>query len=168
MQDNFSTIRITDSRISTITDKPSIGVYGSGADITKQSYNATSISNSNLIFSCPIPSPNILIDREIYIQAYLYFTVRIAGGVANGEKAFNPGYNALQSFPLNQSFLNSSVINNNTSVSLQSQAIVPQLLQLTDPKTLCRYNLQTAAYPDKNYLYYQNASGTTNNPIADY
>ena len=37
MQDNFSTIRITDSRISTITDKPSIGVYGSGADITKQS-----------------------------------------------------------------------------------------------------------------------------------
>ena len=168
MQDNFSTIRITDSRISTITDKPSIGVYGSGADITKQSYNATSISNSNLIFSCPIPSPNILIDREIYIQADMYFTVRIAGGVANGEKAFNPGYNALQSFPLNQSFLNSSVIINNTSVSLQSQAIVPQLLQLTDPKTLCRYNLQTAAYPDKNYLYYQNASGTTNNPIADY
>jgi len=35
MQDNFSTIRITDSRIYTITDKPAIGVYGSGADITK-------------------------------------------------------------------------------------------------------------------------------------
>ena len=57
MQDNFSTIRITDSRISTITDKPAIGVYGSGADITKQAYNATSANNSTLIFSCPIPSP---------------------------------------------------------------------------------------------------------------
>ena len=28
--------------------------------------------------------------------------------------------------------------------------------------------MQTPAYPDKNYLYYQNAQGTTNNPIADY
>ena len=173
MQDNFSTIRITDSRISTITDKPAIGVYGSGADITKQSYNATSISNSALIFSCPIPSPNILIDREIYIKADMYFTVRIgsatvAGGVPTGAMAYMPGFNALQSFPLNQSFLNSSVIVNNTNVSLQSQAIIPQLLQLTDAKTLCKYNLQTAAYPDKNYLYYQDAKGTTNNPIADY
>ena len=150
MQDNFSTIRITDSRISTITDKPAIGVYGSGADITKQSYNATSISNSALIFSCPIPSPNILIDREIYIKADMYFTVRIgslttSGGVEADAMAYMPGYNALQSFPLNQSFLNSSVIVNNTNVSLQSQAIIPQLLQLTDAKTLCKYNLQTAA-----------------------
>jgi len=173
LADNFSTIRITDSRISTITDKPAIGVYGSGADITKQAYNATSISNSALIFACPIPSPNILIDREIYIKADMYFTVRIgsatvAGGVPAGVLAFCPGFNALQSFPLNQSFLNSSVIVNNTNVSLQSQAIIPQLLQLTDAKTLCKYNLQTAAYPDKNYLYYQNAAGTTNNPIADY
>ena len=174
-KDNFSTIRITDSRISTITDQPVIGVFGSGADITKQAYNATSISNSALIFSCPIPSPNILIDREIYIQADMYFTVSIGsagagngGNVPAGTLAFNPGYNALQSFPLNQSFLNSSVIINNTNVSLQSQAIVPQLLQLTDCKTLCKYNLQTAAYPDKNYLYYNNSTLTSNNPIGDY
>ena len=131
MQDNFSTIRITDSRISTITDKPAIGVYGSGADITKQAYNATSTSNSALIFSCPIPSPNILIDREIYIKADLYFTLNITG-VVTGQSAYNPGFNALQSFPLNQSFLNSSVIINNTNVSLQSQAIIPQLLATTD------------------------------------
>jgi len=93
-KDNFSTIRITDSRISTITDQPVIGVFGSGADITKQAYNATSISNSALIFSCPIPSPNILIDREIYIQADMYFTVRIgdagnAGHVPVGSTAYS-------------------------------------------------------------------------------
>ena len=97
----------------------------------------------------------------------MYFTLNITG-VTAAASAYNPGFNALQSFPLNQSFLNSSVIINNTNVSLQSQAIIPQLLQLTDPKTLCKYNLQTPAYPDKNYLYYQNAKGTTNNPIADY
>ena len=97
----------------------------------------------------------------------MYFTLNITGVPLNGT-AYNPGLNALQSFPLNQSFLNSSVIINNTNVSLQSQAIIPQLLQLTDPKTLCKYNLQTPAYPDKNYLYYQNAVATTNNPIADY
>lgn len=167
MSENFSTVRIADPRISTITNKSEVGVYSSGSEITVQNYNATSFSNNSWVFTCPIPSPSIIIDREAYIAAQVYFTVSLKG-VAVNAYAYQCGQDAFQAFPLNQIFQNSSCTINNSNISLASSQIIPHLIQLEKPEVLCKYNLETPCYPDKSYLYYKNAVGTSNNPLSGY
>ena len=117
---DFIPVLIEDSRISRITDKIHYGVTSSGSQNTFQQFQATSASNSALIFSIQIPSENIGISREVLLQTDLTFTVNI-GNVPENETAFQYALtDCLGAMPLHSLFTTQQLTINNVSSSVNT------------------------------------------------
>jgi hypothetical protein len=87
MSDNFSTVLVEDSRLSGLTDKVKYAVVKGGANITQASFNAISATGSQIVFNCPVPSENIVIDRRVMFTSQVNLTLTI-GSTLNTS----PGY----------------------------------------------------------------------------
>jgi len=170
----FGTCLIVDPIIGDITPELVYAVQSGAAQKTAQSFQATSASNSSIVFSIQVPSENIVVDRAVTVSATVYLTVNIGnattgGGVAPGELAFNLGLtDSLQAFPLNKLFTTCQSTINNVSVSSNEQDIVDALLRMNNSRELYRYNSTTTSLPDQAYLNYEDAVLANNNPLASY
>ena len=183
---SFKTVLVSDPRISTCTDRLDIGVFSSASEITINSFKANSVGPSNVTFQCNIPSPSTIIDRNIYIGATVNFQITIGPAGVNsanvvtsnlltgaqipaGQLAIDiGGTDALQAFPLNQLFTNSSVTINNSSTSIQTQSVLQALLRSSSAKVLAKYNGGCPALSDRFYLNYADALDNANsNVLAD-
>ena len=165
---DFSLVKIPDERIAGCTDKLQMGVFSSGADVTKNGFNAISASNSAISFNIPVGSQSLILDRHITMEATAYWQLTI-GGIAQNANALNIGVNtALQAFPLNSLFLTCSSQINNSNTSIQSQNIAPLILRMTDQYNLSKQNGGTPNYIDKYFLDYTDASGATTNMLGSY
>ena len=124
MAESFKTVLIKDSRIADLTSDEVYGVVAGGSQSTQQQIAATSASGSSLVFQVQVPSENIVIDRNVLIQANLDFFINISGlynggAIPAGVQVFDYGSSdALQVFPLNELFTTSSCTINNTNVSV--------------------------------------------------
>ena len=169
--DSFRTVLIKDSRIADITDKEIYGVMSGGAQSTQQQIAATSASTSSLVFQVQVPSENIVIDRNVLIQASLSFNINIsaASDVPAGDLAFDYGStDAFQVFPLNSLFTTSSCTINNTNVSANTQDIFAQLTRMNSARELYRYNSTSPSLPDSQWGKYSDAIEATNNPLGGF
>lgn len=170
----FGTCLIVDPVIGDITPELVYAVQTGAAQKTAQSFQATSASNSSIVFSIQVPSENIVVDRAVTVSAQVYLTVNIGtaangAGVPPGELAFNLGLtDSLQAFPLNKLFTTAQATINNVSVSSNEQDIVDALLRMNNSRELYRYNSTTTSLPDQAYLNYQDAVLANNNPLASY
>ena len=170
----FGTCLIVDPVIGDITPELVYAVQTGAAQKTAQSFQATSASNSSIVFSIQVPSENIVVDRAVTVSAQVYLTINIGtaavgAGVPAGELAFNLGLtDSLQAFPLNKLFTTAQSTINNVSVSSNEQDIVDALLRMNNSRELYRYNSTTTSLPDQAYLNYQDAVLANNNPLASY
>ena len=142
-----------------------------GAQSTQQQIAATSASTSSLVFQVQVPSENIVIDRNVLIQASLSFNITIsaASQVPDGELAFDYGStDAFQVFPLNSLFTTSSCTINNTNVSANTQDIFAQLTRMNSARELYRYNSTSPSLPDSQWGKYSDAVNATNNPLGGF
>jgi hypothetical protein len=142
-----------------------------GAQSTQQQIAATSASTSSLVFQVQVPSENIVIDRNVLIQANLSFTITIpaSANVPDGELAFDYGKtDALQVFPLNSLFTTSSCTINNTNVSANTQDIFPQITRMNSARELYRYNSTSPSLPDSQWGAYKDAVDALNNPLGGF
>jgi hypothetical protein len=57
---------------------------------------------------------------------------------------------------------------NNTTVSINTQDIMPSILRMNDSRELYRYNSTTPSLPDQAYYNYSDAAFSSNNPVATY
>jgi hypothetical protein len=166
--DSFKTVLIKDARIADITSQEVYGVVSGGAQSTQQQIAATSASTSSLVFQVQVPSENIVIDRNVMLQASLSFTIELTN-VDPGDTAFNYGVtDAMQVFPLNSLFTTSSCTINNTNVSANTQDIFAQLTRMNSARELYRYNSTSPSLPDSQWGNYANAVGSTNNPLGGF
>jgi hypothetical protein len=170
----FGTCLIVDPVIGDITPELTYAVQTGAAQKTAQSFQATSASNSSIVFSIQVPSENIVVDRAVSVSAQVYLTINIGSAAAGanvppGELAFNLGLtDSLQAFPLNKLFTTCQATINNVSVSSNEQDIVDALLRMNNSRELYRYNSTTTSLPDQAYLNYQDAVLANNNPLASY
>ena len=184
---NFKTVKISDERISNCTDKLDVGVFSGPAETTMNKFKANSASASSWTFQVNIPSPNIVIDRNLYVGTTVNFVIKIGPvGVAQADQqppankltgAQIPagqlcidigGSDALQAFPLNQLFTTSSVTINNSATSVQTQSILQALLRSSSAKKLAKYNGGSPALSDRFYLNYTDGVDTAaSNVLAD-
>ena len=166
---DFKLVKVPDERISGCSDVLTMGVMSSGSEITKQSFNAISSSNSSINFNIPIGSQSLIIDRKVTVQTDVYWQLTIGPGVANGQDALTLGKDSLQAFPLNSIFLTSNSQINTSNTSVQSQQIAPLIQRMTDQLTLAKSNPGCPNNIDK---YYQSlvdmATGGSNNAMAPY
>ena len=168
MSDLFKTVLVKDSIIGDITSDMDYAVQSGASQTTYQPFPATSASNSALIFNVQVPSENVVLGRDILISTGITFTLT-AGGVIAGDPAIDLGNtDALQAFPFN-SLLNTATAQiNNTTVSINTQDVLPSILRMNNSRELYRYNSMTPSLPDQAYAQYADAIGTNNNPLASY
>lgn len=171
---SFGTCLITDPVIGDITPELVYAIQSGAAQKTAQSFQATSASNSSIVFSIQVPSENIVVDRAVKISATINLTIQIGSPtqgayVPVGQLAWNLGLtDSLQSFPLNKLFSTIQATINNVSVSSNEQDIVDVILRMNNSSELYRYNSTTASFPDQAYLNYSDGVLANNNPLASY
>ena len=176
---SFKTVLVRDSVIGDVTDDIDYAVKSGAAQSTYQSFPTTSASNSALIFNIQVPSENVIIGRDVLINTGLTATITITG-VPALEQAWQYGVtDAFHAFPLQSLFTTATAQINNTTVSINTQDVLPTLLRMNNSRELYRYNSTTPALPDQAYGSYANtfsgantaaspAVAANNSPLADY
>jgi len=141
---------IKDSRINEIKPVVPYSVYSGASQNTYQTFNATSSSTSQISFNVSVPSENTILDRNIYIQATYKFTIALTGaGTKVNDVLMKYGFtDAFQAFPLNSSITSINATINNTSVSVNTQDVLPLLLKMIPQRELARYQGTTPTYVD--------------------
>ena len=165
---SFKTVLVRDSVIGDITDDIDYAVKSGASQTTYQQFPTTSASNSSLIFNIQCPSENVIIGRDVLIQTGLTATINVSN-VVSGQTAWDYGStDAFHAFPLNSLFSTATAQINNTTVSINTQDVLPALLRMNNSRELYRYNSTTPALPDQAYGAYASGVGANNNPLADY
>jgi len=169
MSADFKTALIKDSRISQITDQLTYAVMAGGSSVNYQSFPAISPNSTSITFNVNVPSENTIVNREVLIKTKINFTLEITN-VDVGEFAIDlgTGKDALAPFCLNQLFQTATAQINNTSVSVNSQDVLPCILAMTSQEELSKYNGMTPHLLDNYYAKYTNAVGNINNPLNSY
>ena len=172
---DFKTILVKDSVIGDITADLDFAVKSGASQTTYQRFPSTSASNSALIFNIQVPSENVVIDRAVMLTSGLTFTINagsatvVANQVPAGDSVFDYGLtDALQAFPLNSLFTTATAQINNTTVTINTQDVLPSLLRMNNSRELYRYNSTTPAFPDCAYGSYADAVGANNNPLSAF
>lgn len=172
---SFKTVLVRDSVIGDITDDIDYAVRSGASQATYQQFPTTSASNSALIFNIQVPSENVIIGRDVLINTGLSVTIS-AGSTTDatkqvpvGETAWAYGAtDAFQAMPLNSLFSTATAQINNTTVSINTQDVLPALMRMNNSRELYRYNSMTPVLPDQAYGRFVDAVGANNNPLADY
>jgi len=182
MSDAFKTMLCKDPTISDITSDLGYVVKSGAAQTTLQQFPSTAASSSNMIFSVQVPSENIVIGRDILIESDMAFNFEVGSAavpitldvLAESNKpptGYIIGWGrecALNAFPMSQLMNTATSTINNTSVSVNLQDVLPQLLRLNDSRCLYAYNGMTPSLPDQAYYNYENGVGALNNPLGSY
>ena len=165
---SFKTVLVRDSVIGDITADIDYAVKSGASQCTFQQFPSTSASNSALIFNVQVPSENTIIGRDMMINTGLTFRLGITG-VPNGQVAWSYGAtDAMHAFPLNSLFSTATAQINNTTVSINTQDVLPALLRMNNSRELYRFNSTTPSLPDQAYGLYSQAVGAFNNPLSEY
>ena len=169
MSADFKTALIKDSRIAGITSQLTYAVMSGGSSVNYQSFPAISPNSTSITFNVNVPSENTLVNREVLIRTKINFTMEITG-VASGSYALALGEkDAPAPFCLNQLFQTATAQINNTSVSVNSQDVLPSILAMTSQEEVSKYNGMTPHLLDNYYFNFGDISTTgNNNPLANY
>lgn len=180
MSSSFQTMLCKDPTIADITPELGYVVKSGAAQSTYQSFPATAASASNMIFSVQVPSENIVIGRDVLIETEMAFNfdvgtqtspINVANSPSKTAGSYIIGWGrecALNAFPLSMNMTTATSTINNTSVSINLQDVLPQLLRLNDSRCLYAYNGTTPSLPDQAYFNYANGVGALNNPLGSY
>jgi len=172
---DFKTVLVKDSVIGDITADLDFAVKSGASQTTYQRFPSTSASNSALIFNIQVPSENVVIDRAVMLTSGLTFSIAAgsatvpANQVPVGSSVFDYGLtDALQAFPLNSLLTTATAQINNTTVTVNTQDVLPSLLRMNNSRELYRYNSTTPAFPDCAYGSYADGVGANNNPLSAF
>jgi len=167
---SLRTVLVEDSRLD-ISDSATFAVKSDAAQSTFQPYLASSVSSSNITFAIQVPSENIVLDREVYLNAEL--TLKFTASVPDADCAQNAvlvmdygNKDALQAYPLNSLFLTTQCTINNASVSENTQDIMAPLLSLYDKRHINRYNSMAPTMIDSTYGKFEDATNGINNVLG--
>lgn len=166
MSADFTPVLVKDSRIHSITDNIPFGVVKGGMNISAQSFNANSKSESQQTYNIVLPSENTLVSREIIWKQKIRFSA--SGTPAVGKRLIEYGDDcAFGAFPLNQQLETVQVVLNNNTVSEQSKDSLATLLQFMSMDDMKFYSTMTPTMPDQ-YKNYIDADKSNNDVMGGY
>jgi len=159
-----------------ITDVRSVDKYAvlqGGSKVTYKSFTSTSISNSSIQFSCPPPSANVIVNRQI--KCTIPIRLQMAGLITTTDLGYvpptsllNPGRDAPRQFPLNNSLESLQINLNNDSVSIPMADVLSPLTRYDiDSELRTREYSSSPCYPDCSFNY-SDLVGTNLNPLGNY
>lgn len=150
-----------------LSNKRDYAVVKGPRQTTLKQWTSTSISNSNIAFSLPPPSPDIVQDRRLmlYVPFRLTFT---STSTAAGQTLLSLNTDAPRQYPLLSAIDTLTCTINNSTVTVNMADIVQPLTKYHTCNNLKNKLYSTSfSYPDQSALYSQ-LNGSVRNPLAGY
>lgn len=111
-----------------ISNERTYAILEGGSQVSFKQYTTTSVSNDTIQWSCPPPSPSIIVNRRVYVQIPVRLKFTTDAPVI-GKKLISPMHDALRAFPIASSISNIAVTINNTTVTLNTSDVIHALLR---------------------------------------
>jgi len=172
MSADIEKLTVMDGRI--VQSRPKYAVEKGALSLTNAPFNAIAATQSQMTFNVYVPSENVFVDRKIQwsVGCYQQFTVTkvtptsgAAATWASNNPILEPGVDfALTAFPINSLCSTLSATINDTTVVLNSQDVLKEVLRLTDYKK--NRLVRTAPTMLDKYAQYADAAGANNNPLG--
>jgi len=120
------TIKCLDPRVM-ISNERTYAILEGGSQVSFKQYSTTSVANDTIQFSCPPPSPNIIVNRKVYFT----LPVRLAffSNAPNANNLIRPRADGPRAYPIANSLSNIAVTINNTTVTLNTSDVIQSLLR---------------------------------------
>ena len=166
---------VMDGRI--VQSRPKYAVEKGALSLTNAPFNAIAATQSQMTFNVYVPSENVFVDRKVQwsVGCYQQFSVKkcvpatglSSAGWATGNVVIAPGLDfALTAFPINSLCATLQATINDTTVILNSQDVLKEVLRLTDYKK--NRLVRTSPTMLDKYASYNDAFGANNNPLGAY
>lgn len=157
---------VIDPRI--VQNAPSYAVEKGALSLTNVAQRAIAATTSQQSFNIQVPSENVFVDRAIDwscgIQLVLDFTLGAAPGA--GAALFRQGVDwAPAAFPLHQCVSTMSTTINDTTTTMNTSDVLPQVLRLVDLKD-ARRQRTCPTMLDRHYVY--PAGTVTSSPLSSF
>lgn len=161
----LQTVNVFDPRIAVENTRRWALVKG-GSEVTSRQYTTTNFNNSAMTFSCPPPSLDVFVDRDVRLRTGV--TIDFVGTSGAELTLLNGGYDAFRKNPLSKIINNMQVTLNTSTISIQIGDVIPGLERAhAYPKeTEYAYGM-TPSYPDASQDY-NDLTGTNRNPLGSY
>ena len=168
MSADIEKLAVFDSRI--VQSRPKYAVEKGALSLTNAPFNAIAATASQHTYNIYVPSENVYVDRALEWSStvFLTFAVQLNAVVGRqGQAVVVQGRDwSLSAFPLNSLCSTLTATINDTTTVINSQDVLNEVLRLTDYKKN-RLQRTCPTMLDK-YMYYNDADGAVNNPIASY
>ena len=167
MSADIEKLAVFDDRI--VQTRPKYAVEKGALSVTNSPFQAIAANTSQHTYNILVPSENIFIDRSVdwTSRVFLQVDVTLNAACAAGNPIFQPGRDfALCAFPLQTLTNTMTATINDTTVTINSADVLPQVLRLTD----YRYNRMIRTCPTQldKYQYYENSKYGVNSPLYGY
>ena len=173
MSADIQKMAVFDDRI--VQSRPAYAVEKGALSVTNAPFNAIAANSSQHTYNVLVPSENVFIDRAVdwTSSCFLQFDVTVsnpaaaAAAIPIGTPVIVPGRDmALCAFPLQSLTTTMTATINDTTVTINSQDVLPQVLRMTDYKKN-RYSRTCPTMLDR-YQNYDDAFLTGNTPLNGY
>jgi len=158
---------VVDPRI--VQQKPTYAVEKGALSLTNVPFNAIANSSSQQSFQIQVPSENVFVDRALDWTSVVNLVVSFTttAGVAAGVPVFQPAKDfALAPFPLHQLVSTMSSTINDTTVTVNTSDVLPQILRLVDLAD-CRRQRTCPTMLDR-YVSQPTPTAAPNSPLSGY
>jgi len=139
MSADIEKLAVFDDRI--VQSRPRYAVEKGALSVTNSPFNAIAANTSQHTYNVLVPSENVFIDRSVdwtstcFLQAQVSFTANASVLTSAAIPLVSPGLNAaLCPFPLQSLTTTMTATINDTTVTINSQDVLPQVLRMTDYK----------------------------------
>jgi hypothetical protein len=165
MSADIEKLAVFDDRI--VQSRPRYAVEKGALSVTNSPFNAIAANSSQHTYNVLVPSENIFIDRAVdwtstaYLQTTLNQSAPLGNAAATRVALVTPGRNvALAPFPLQSMTTTMTATINDTTVTINSADVLPQVLRMTDmrknrlvrtaPTMLDKYQLNSDSLDEVN------------------
>jgi hypothetical protein len=167
MSADIEKLAVFDSRI--VQSRPKYAVEKGALSLTNAPFQSIAATTSQHTYNIYVPSENVFVDRLLRWTSTCFqqFSLTLANVPVAGESLVVPGRDfALQRLPLNSLCSTLAATINDTTSVINTQDVLDQVLRLADYK-MNRRDRTCPTMLDK-YASYNDAFGTTNNPLGAY
>lgn len=157
-------VAVFDERI--VQSRPVYAVEKGAVSLTNVPFSAIAQNSGQQTYQIQVPSENVYVDRSVDWTSTCYLTFKVTNAASSGPLAQLGVDLALSQFPLHTLVQTLSATINDTTVTMNTSDVLREVLRLTDHQKN-RMQRTCPTYPD-NYYSYDDAYGTSSNPLGGY
>ena len=161
----LSTVKVLEPRTK-INSKRAYAVLKGGSMVSYKPITSIGSSPSSITFSANPPSPNIIVDRELWMTWVINMT--FTGTSISGPLLQLGSNDAPRAFPIAQSINTASITMNDATVNINTNDVIGMLLRYATPRDVRMKQYSGTPSMLDQFQNYSEGIGTTKNVMGLY